>query len=73
MSSSGRKSKPKPKHSIGRQIAERIAALRGEAPEFITVKMVGSRDVERFIRMITDAQKRNHAGPGMIFKGSVAA
>ena len=46
--------------SPGREVAERIAALYGEKPKMITVKMVGSKDVARFIRMIQRASKQSH-------------
>ena len=46
--------------SPGRLVAESIARATGTEVQTVTVKMRGSKDVERFIKMIQDAGKTAH-------------
>lgn len=46
-----------------REVAEAIAALHGEKPEVITVKMLYTDEVNAHIACIQDAVKRAHSGP----------
>lgn len=49
--------------SPGREAAEKIARLHGEKPKVITVRMIGSKAVEDFIRTVQEAQANAHKGP----------
>lgn len=46
-----------------REVAEAIAAIHGERPKVITVKMVGTKAVETFIKGVLDATANAHKGP----------
>lgn len=48
-----------PQASLGRQVAEAIAKANGGKVETISVKMVGTKDVQRFIRRLQRAQQKS--------------
>lgn len=41
-----------------KEVAMKIAALHGEKPDTISVEMIGTEDVENFVRDLLEAQKK---------------